>query len=313
MCSEHLRTPFFASPFTSWPPLAPTLSLHPLLDAFARSGSLSNYPHSWTQFSSVHIIVLPAHCAPHHHTYPSLLHNYAAPVTLQATSMATHHSHSMSLHSLSPQDAFEAPPLSLAAYRSQDIAPHTAGGAIVYAEYVFALNATSDRSTWLSTLAANWNTNIGASAHMTSHCHWFCSYSPHSISIHLTNSHIVYSSGLGSVVFQPAAVDGVLPPAVVLHDILHVPVLASNLLSIFHLTREKAYTVQLSLSSVLFYHQGQLCFKAHVNEHNVGYLQGHTVTQLKTVLSASTTWDQDLSFWHQHCGHVNLDDLHSVM
>ena len=169
--------------------------------------------------------------------------------------MATHLSHSIPTHSLSPQDAFEAPPSSLAAYRSQDIAPYTVGGAMGYAECVFALNATSHRSNWLSTPAASlWNTDTGASSHMTPHRHWFRSYSPHSVPIRLANSHIVYSSGLGSVVFQPAAVDGVLPPAVVLHDVLHVPALASNLLSVFHLTREKGYTVQLSASSVLFYH-----------------------------------------------------------
>ena len=67
---------------------------------------------------------------------------------------------------------------------------------------------------------------------MTPHRHWFRSYSPHSVPIRLANSHIVYSSGLGSVVFQPAAVDGVLPPAIVFHDVLHVPDLASNLLSV---------------------------------------------------------------------------------
>ena len=87
---------------------------------------------------------------------------------------------------------------------------------------------------------------------MTPHRHWFRSYSPHSVPIRLTNSHIDYLSGLGSVVFQPAAVDRVLPPAIVFHDVPHVPALASNLLSVFHLTREKGYTVQLSASSVLF-------------------------------------------------------------
>ncbi|CDO77982.1 hypothetical protein BN946_scf184811.g3 [Trametes cinnabarina] len=120
-----------------------------------------------------------------------------------------------------------------------------------------------------------------ASAHMTPHRHWFRSYSPHVIPIRLANSHIVYSAGLGSVVFQPAEREGVVPPAVVLHDVLHVPALASNLLSVFHLTREKGYTVELCASRVLFYHQGQLRLDASVNEHNVGYLLGRTVSQVK--------------------------------
>ena len=47
------------------------------------------------------------------------------------------------------------------------------------------------------------------------------------------------------MVFQPGERDSILPPAVVLHDVLHVPALSSNLLSIFHLTQEKDYIVEL--------------------------------------------------------------------
>ncbi|OSC99790.1 hypothetical protein PYCCODRAFT_1345610, partial [Trametes coccinea BRFM310] len=49
-----------------------------------------------------------------------------------------------------------------------------------------ALLSTSDRASWLSSPAAtNWNTDTGASAHMTPHRHWFRSYSPHVIPIRL--------------------------------------------------------------------------------------------------------------------------------
>ena len=98
---------------------------------------------------------------------------------------------------------------------------------------------------------------------------------------------------------------GALPPAVVLHDVLHVPDLASNLLSVYHLTRDKGYTVKLQASRALFYHHGELRFEAQVNEHNVGYLLGHNITQSKNALSASTTCDEDLALWHQRCSHVN--------
>ncbi|KAL7278120.1 hypothetical protein ACG7TL_008091 [Trametes sanguinea] len=197
---------------------------------------------------------------------------------------------------------------------ASDTAQESAGAATVSAGCASALLSTSDRASWLSSPAAtNWNTDTGASAHMTPHRHWFRSYSPHVIPIRLANSHIVYSAGLGSVVFQPAEREGVVPPAVVLHDVLHVPALASNLLSVFHLTREKGYTVELCASRVLFYHQGQLRFEASVNEHNVGYLLGRTVPQAKHALSASSTCEEDESLWHQRCSHVNLDDLRSVV
>ena len=176
----------------------------------------------------------------------------------------------------------------------------SAGAATVSAGCASALLSSSDRASWLSTpAAANWNTDTGASAHMTPHRHWFRSYSPHSIPIRLANSHIVYSAGLGSVVFQPAERDGVLPPAVVLHDVLHVPALASNLLSVFHLTREKGYTVELQATNAFFYQACELRFEARVNEHNVGYLLGQTVSQTKNASSASTTCDLDLALWHQ--------------
>ena len=200
------------------------------------------------------------------------------------------------------------------ASKDSDTAQESAGAATVSAGCASALLSTSDRASWLSSpAAANWNTDTGASAHMTPHCHWFRSYSPHTIPIRLANSHIVYSAGLGSVVFQPAEREGVVPPAVVLHDVLHVPALASNLLSVFHLTREKGYTVELCASRALFYHAGQLRFEASVNEHNVGYLLGRTVSQANTALAASSTCEEDESLWHQRCSHVNLDDLRAVV
>ena len=49
--------------------------------------------------------------------------------------------------------------------------------AAVSAGCASALLSTSDRRSWLSTPAAtNWNTDTGASAHMTPHRHWFRSY-----------------------------------------------------------------------------------------------------------------------------------------
>ncbi|TBU21085.1 hypothetical protein BD311DRAFT_707231, partial [Dichomitus squalens] len=109
---------------------------------------------------------------------------------------------------------------------TQGTPQESAGAATVSAGCALTLSSSADRSTWLtSPAAANWNTDTGASAHMTPHRHWFRSYSPHNVPIRLANSHIVYSAGLGSVVFQPASRGGVLPPAVVLHDVLHVPAL----------------------------------------------------------------------------------------
>ncbi|KAI0371203.1 hypothetical protein BV20DRAFT_922094, partial [Pilatotrama ljubarskyi] len=69
---------------------------------------------------------------------------------------------------------------------------------------------------------------------------------------------------------------------------------------VFHLTREKGYTVELCVSRVLFYHQGQLRFEASVNEHNVGYLLGSCALCI-------------VHLRDQRCSHINLDALRSVI
>jgi hypothetical protein len=47
----------------------------------------------------------------------------------------------------------------------------------------------------------NWLADTGATSHMTPHRHWFKSYAPHKIPICLANNSVVYSAGIGSVVF----------------------------------------------------------------------------------------------------------------
>ncbi|KZT25618.1 hypothetical protein NEOLEDRAFT_1203053, partial [Neolentinus lepideus HHB14362 ss-1] len=85
-----------------------------------------------------------------------------------------------------------------------------------------ALSASA-RSSWLSSLAAaNWNTDTGATSHMMPHRHWFASYSPHIIPVHLANDTIIYTAGMGSVMFEPVLGES-KAPVVVLHDVLHVP------------------------------------------------------------------------------------------
>lgn len=44
------------------------------------------------------------------------------------------------------------------------------------------------------------------------------------------------------------------------HDVLHIPALCNNLLSPFHLTREKGYYVSIKGSTVDFIHSGEIQF-----------------------------------------------------
>ena len=53
----------------------------------------------------------------------------------------------------------------------------------------------------------DWNTDSGATSHMTPHCHWLHNYTPKHVAIKLTDNTVVYSAGVGSVVFNPV-IDG---------------------------------------------------------------------------------------------------------
>jgi len=48
-----------------------------------------------------------------------------------------------------------------------------------------------------------WCADTGATAHMTPHHHWFSSYHHHRVPVHLADSTIVYSAGIGCIEFVP--------------------------------------------------------------------------------------------------------------
>ena len=65
-----------------------------------------------------------------------------------------------------------------------------------------------------------WCTDAGASAHMTPHRHWFKELKTHKVPIKLADSSVVYSEGVGTVIFQPK--DKKISP-ILLTDVLYVP------------------------------------------------------------------------------------------
>ena len=154
--------------------------------------------------------------------------------------------------------------------------------------------------------SSSWNADTGASSHMTPHRHWFQQYSPHVVPVRVANGTIIYSKGMGSVEFQPM-IDGHPARPIIFHDILHVPGLSSNLLSLFHLTRTKGYVVNICDDKVNFHHGQALIFTVTVTDRNIGYLDGHTVIPHSANLAS--TCPLDLTLWHRRCSHLNFDDL----
>ena len=195
------------------------------------------------------------------------------------------------------------------AAQESDKSPEQGNASVEFAGHASTTVPSHLRQKWLKSKAStDWNTDTGASAHMTPHKHWFCSYSPHVIPIRLANNLIIYSAGVGSVEFQPL-VEGIPEHPVVFHNVLHVPDLASNLLSLFLLTREKRYLITIEYNKVKFLQSNELHFTATVNDRNIGYLDGHVIVPTAQSANATSTCPMDLTLWHRRCSHINLPDL----
>jgi hypothetical protein len=82
---------------------------------------------------------------------------------------------------------------------------------------------------------ADWNADTGATSHMTPHRHWLRNYAPKHVAIKLADNNIVYSTGVGTVVFSPV-INGKRVRPVEFTRVLHVPDLHNNLLSVLYLT-----------------------------------------------------------------------------
>jgi hypothetical protein len=145
---------------------------------------------------------------------------------------------------------------------------------------------------------------------MTPHRHWFKSYAPHKIPICLANNSVVYSAGIGSVVFQPV-VNGKEARGIELTRVLHVPDLRSNLLSCLYLARHKGFNITISADAITFKQGGRTLFTATIHSNNSAELDGTTATS-ETAYSVSTL-PLDLNLWHRRFIHHNYADVRSIL
>ena len=157
----------------------------------------------------------------------------------------------------------------------------------------------------------DWNTDTGATAHMTPHRHFFATYMPFRVPIRLADKSIIYSAGVGSVQFKPV-IDGKEGRIVEFERVLHVPKLGCNLLAVFYLTRTKRFRVAIEDDHVHFMRDGSVLFTAHVDHNHVGRLLGQTVTFAQSAAAVSTC-TLDLALWHRRFAHRNLEDVRKAI
>ena len=90
-----------------------------------------------------------------------------------------------------------------------------------------------------------WNTDTGITSHMTPHKSWIQNYTPYRVPVRLADNRVVYSEGVGSVLFTPI-VNGEVARDVEFGRVLHVPALNNNLLSVLYLTKHRGFHVHIN-------------------------------------------------------------------
>ena len=158
----------------------------------------------------------------------------------------------------------------------------------------------------------DWNTDTGATSHMTPHRHWFITYTPYRVPIRLADQRIIFSEGVGSVVFKPI-IDKKPSRHVEFTKVLHVPALRNNLLAVLYLTRQKHFQVSIIFDTMSFNRNNETLFTATVTENNVGYLNGSTMNVNETAHLTMSTLPADLSLWHRRLSHHNYDGIKKLM
>ena len=76
---------------------------------------------------------------------------------------------------------------------------------------------------------------------MTPHHHWIRNYCPHIVPIRLADASVVYSVGVSTVVYP--LINGKRAKSVEFSNVLHVPNLGCNLLSVLYLTTQNRFSV----------------------------------------------------------------------
>ena len=161
----------------------------------------------------------------------------------------------------------------------------------------------------LSTLPDSWNADTGATTHMTPHREWFKSYGPSSVGIRVANGQVVFAAGVGTVEFTPVK-DGRKLCPVLFSNVLHVPLLNQNLLSVLTLTCNHAFRVIINSNTMSFIKDNIPCFYASVGEDRVALLSGSTVVQSQV---ASPAQASDYELWHHHFCHLSHGRLKSLV
>jgi len=172
--------------------------------------------------------------------------------------------------------------------RSTEDHSTSSSGAEEYAGSASLCSSSLSLSSTPSQFAADslWCADTGPTAHLTPDHYWLRSYRPHRVPVRLTDSTIVYSAGMGSVVFVPE-LEGKRGHPVEFSNVLHVPDLRSNVCAIFDsqqalFCRHLGDCDELHLFSFCCVHSASPCIELCISQmHQICY---HSYHQFSTVI-----------------------------
>ena len=99
-------------------------------------------------------------------------------------------------------------------------------------------------------------------------------------------------------------------------NVLHVPDLQNNLLSVLYLTQYKQFSVVILETVMNFLRSGSVLFSASVNTSNCAYLEGSTIPIPPTATNsalASSTLPLDMSLWHRRLCHHHYGGIDRIL
>ena len=86
----------------------------------------------------------------------------------------------------------------------------------------------------------------------------------------------------------------------------------NNLLAVLYLTKRKEFEVHIAYDTMEFSRSGSVLFTATIDNNNVGYLNGTTLSSSEQV-HVSSTLPLDLALWHKRLCHHNYGDIKTLL
>src|SRR6266850_2477365 len=193
--------------------------------------------------------------------------------------------------------------------------PQTAAHAVPEAPQSASIASASAHSSVTSPDAhiSSWIADTGASAHMTFNRHWMRNMTPHRIPIRLADGSVIHSEGIGSVQFT-AVVHGQEMIPLEFTNVLYVPTLSSNLLSVLYLTMHRSFTTLIEKDTLHFISDNRIHFQAKVSASNSAFLLGDTTPlQQLASLSSISSPIMDLTLWHRRLCHHHFAGIKKLL